>query len=74
MHENLSQRNNENYRIGLSTTVNVHVTFSQLMSSISLSQRRMDEKLAQFQEEVRVGQEDAAAKATKKARYHNSCV
>ena len=42
--------------------------FSQLMSAISSSQRRMDEKLAQFQAEVRLGQEEAAAKAVKKAR------
>ena len=34
----------------------------------------MDEKLAQFQEEVRLRQEEAAAKALKKSRYDNSCV
>ena len=34
----------------------------------------MDEKLAQFQEEVRLGLEEVAAKALKKARYDNSCV
>ena len=43
--------------------------FSQLMSAISSSKRRMDEKLAQFQAKVRLGQEEAAAKAVKKARY-----
>ena len=31
--------------------------------------RRMDEKLPQFQVEVRLGQEEAAAKVVKKARY-----
>ena len=34
----------------------------------------MDKILIQFQEEVRLRQEDAAAKATKKACYNNSCV
>ena len=34
----------------------------------------MDEKRAQFEEEVRLRQEDSAAKAMKKAHYDNSCV
>ena len=34
----------------------------------------MEEKLAQFQEEVRLRQEEAAAKTLKKARYDNSCM
>ena len=53
---------NRNYRVSIA--VKVHVKFSQLMSSISSSQRRVDEKLAQIQEEVRLGQKDVAAKAT----------
>ena len=32
----------------------------------------LEEKLAQFQEEVRLGQEEATAMALKKARYDNS--
>ena len=43
--------------------------FSQLMEAIACSQARMDDKLARFQAEVRQGQEDAAAKAMKRARY-----
>ena len=34
----------------------------------------MEEKLAQFQEEVRLEQKEAAAKALRKARYDNSCM
>ena len=48
--------------------------FLQLMSTISSSQQRMAKKLAQFQEEVRLRQEEAAARALKKACYNNSCV
>ena len=44
------------------------------MSPTSSSQQRMDEKLAQFQEEVRLRQEEAAAKALTKAHYNNSCM
>ena len=43
--------------------------FVQLMSAISSSQSRMDEKLEQFQAEVRLGQEEAVAKALKKVHY-----
>ena len=58
----------------MSLAFNVHVKFSQLMSTISSSRRkRMDKKLAQFQVEVRLGQEEAAAMALKKARCDNSC-
>ena len=47
-------------------SLNAHMKFSQLiMSAISSSQWRMDEKLAQFQEEVRLGQVEATAKALK---------
>ena len=45
-----------------------HNHFVKLMNTISASQRRMDEKLVQFQVEVRHGQEEAAAKALKRAR------
>ena len=34
----------------------------------------MDEKLAQFQEELRLRKEEAAAKALKKAHYDTSCM
>lgn len=43
--------------------------FAQLMSAISASQTRMDEKLEQFQDEIRHGQEEAASRALKRARY-----
>ena len=43
--------------------------FVQLMSANSSSQSRMDEKLVQFQVEVRPGQEEAVAKALKKPHY-----
>ena len=39
------------------------------MSTIASSQSRLDEKLAQFQEEVRLGQKEAIAKAVKKSIY-----
>ena len=44
------------------------------MGTISSLQQRMDEKLAQFQDDVRLRQEEAATKALQKARYDNSCV
>ena len=43
--------------------------FAQLMEAITASQTRMDERFAEFRTEVRQGQEDAAAKALKRARY-----
>ena len=43
--------------------------FTQLMEAITASQTRMDEKFSEFQIEVRQGQEEAAAKALKRARY-----
>ena len=39
------------------------------MSAISTSHSRMDAKLAEFREEIRQSQEDAAAKALKRARF-----
>ena len=63
---------NRNDRISLA--FNPHVKFSQLMGSISSLQQRMEEKLAQFQKEVRLGQEETAAKTLKKPRYDNSCM
>ena len=48
--------------------------FLKLVRAISSSQLRMDEKVAQFQVEVRLGREEAAAKVLKKAHYDNSCV
>ena len=43
--------------------------FTELLAAINNIQRSVDSKLAQFQEEVRQGQEEAAAKALKRARY-----
>ena len=49
--------------------------FLQLISSFFSLHQRMDEKLVQFQEEVRLRQEDVAdAKAMKKARYDHGFV
>ena len=56
---------NRNYCVSLA--FKAHMKFSQLISTISPSQRRMNEKLAQFQEEVRLGQVEVAPKALKKA-------
>ena len=43
--------------------------FSQLIQAIESSQARMEEKFARFQSEVRQGQEEAATKALKRARF-----
>ena len=43
--------------------------FAQLMGAINASQARMDESFTEFWTEVRQGQEDAAAKSLKRARY-----
>ena len=43
--------------------------FTQLMEAITAFQTRMDEKFSEFQVEVRQGQEEAAVKALKRARY-----
>ena len=43
--------------------------FAQLMGAITESHSRMEEKLGEFRTEVRQGQEEAAAKALKCARY-----
>ena len=40
--------------------------FAQLMEAIQASQNRIAEKLAQFQDEVGLGQEEAVAKALKR--------
>ena len=44
-------------------------SLAQLMEAIESSHARMEEKFAQFRSEVRLGQEEAAAKALKRARY-----
>ena len=44
-------------------------SLAQLMEAIESSHTRMEEKFAQFRSEVRLGQEEAAAKALKRARY-----
>ena len=43
--------------------------FALLMRAFSASQARMDERFAEFRAEIRLGQEDVAAKALKRARY-----
>ena len=43
--------------------------FAELLAAINNTQRTVDSKLAQFQEEVQQGQEEAAAKALKRAKY-----
>ena len=48
--------------------------FAQLMSAITASQSVVDEKLQQFREEIRQGQEEAATKAVKRARYEKPYV
>ena len=50
---------------GQSSTLSAADQFAQLMSAITSSQLRMDAKLAQFQEEICQGQEEAAAEALK---------
>ena len=45
------------------------VQFSLLMGAFSASQTRMEERFAEFRAEIRLGQEDTAAKALKRARY-----
>ena len=43
--------------------------FALLMVAFSASQARMEERFAEFRAEIRLGQEDAAAKVLKRARY-----
>ena len=43
--------------------------FALLMGAFSASQARLEERFAEFRAEIRLGQEDAAAKALKRARY-----
>ena len=43
--------------------------FSLLMGAFSASQTRMEERFAEFRAEIRLEQEDAAARALKRARY-----
>ena len=43
--------------------------FAQLLEAINSSQTRMEERFEEFRTEVRQGQEDAAAKALKRAKY-----
>ena len=63
---------NRYYHISLA--FNVHMKFSRLMGFISSLQRRMEAKLAQVQKEVRLRQEETAAKMLNKAHYNNSCM
>ena len=43
--------------------------FALLMGAFSASHARMEERFAEFRAEIRLGQEDAAAKALKRAGY-----
>ena len=43
--------------------------FAELLAAINNTQRSVNTKMPQFQEEVRQGQEEAAAKALKRAKY-----
>ena len=43
--------------------------FALLIGAFSASQARMEERFAEFRAEIRLGQEDDAAKALKRARY-----
>ena len=43
--------------------------FSQLMEAIASSQTRMEHRFAEFRDEVCQGQEDAASKALKRAKF-----
>ena len=50
--------------------------FALLMGAFSASQARMEERFTEFRAEIRLEQEDAAAKALKRARYvvnNDSC-
>ena len=50
----------------------IHVSsgqFAQLLEAINSSQTRMEERFEEFRAEVRQGQEDAAAKALKRAKF-----
>ena len=48
--------------------------FALLMEAIASSQMQMEDKFTKFQAEVRQGQEDAAAKALKRACYNRPYV
>ena len=48
--------------------------FWQLMAAIAISQSWMDDKLVEFRNEIRQGQEDVAAKALKWVRYEKPYV
>ena len=46
--------------------------FQQLMSAINAGQARLDRRIDEFRAELRVGQEEAAAKALKKAQLEKT--
>ena len=48
--------------------------FRELMSAITVTKDRMDEKLAKFQDKIRQGQEEAAMRTIKRSRYEKSYV
>ena len=53
---------------GTATALITNDQFAQLMNAIGAIQTSVDAKLQEFREEVRQGQEEAAAKALKQAR------
>ena len=65
----MSDSEEHNASAGTATVAVSADQFAQLMSAINATQSRLDTKLAEFQEEIRQGQEVAAAKAVKRARY-----
>ena len=68
----MSESEAERMAPGPSTSSSVSVSGNQLvqlMAAIASSQSRMDTKLAQFQEEICQGQEDAASTALKWTHY-----
>ena len=73
----MSNSEDERTTLGPSDTAPVALSadhFTQLMSAITASQSVVDEKLQQFREEIRQGQEEAATKAVKRARYEKPYV
>ena len=65
----MSDSDERDTNAGTSTVAMSTDQFAQLMSAINATQSRLDAKLADFQEEIRQGQEAAATKAVKRARY-----
>ena len=65
----MSDSEEDDVNTGTATVTVSANQFAQLMSAINATQSRLDAKLAEFQKEILQGQEVAAAKAVKRARY-----